>query len=94
MLTGTVGRFESVESDSFYDKEHLGPPQYTRPPQFRGLSVPQVLLSGDHKRIEQFREEKAWEKTLHNRPDLVGLKQTKKSVSWPRDDLDSVETDG
>jgi len=62
-----------VETDSFYRKTHLGPPQYTRPPVFRGLSVPEVLLSGDHAKIEAFRERRAWEKTMRNRPDLLGV---------------------
>ena len=73
MVPGVVGKFESVETDSFYRKDRLGPPQYTRPPVFRGLEVPEVLLSGDHAKIEAFRERKAWEKTAHNRPDLLGL---------------------
>jgi tRNA (guanine37-N1)-methyltransferase len=82
LVPGVVGRFESVEGDSFYDKNHLGPPQYTRPPAFRGLSVPDVLLSGDHAKIEAFRQRKAWEKTARNRPDLLGL------------DLDREKADG
>jgi len=73
MVPGVVGKFESVETDSFYRKTHLGPPQYTRPPVFRGLSVPEVLLSGDHAKIEAFRERRAWEKTMRNRPDLLGV---------------------
>jgi tRNA (guanine37-N1)-methyltransferase len=73
MVPGVVGKFESVETDSFYGKARLGPPQYTRPPLFRGLEVPEVLLSGDHSKIEAFRERRAWEKTARNRPDLLGL---------------------
>ncbi len=73
MVPGVVGKFESVESDSFYRKTRLGPPQYTRPPVFRDLSVPEVLLSGDHAKIEAFRERLAWEKTMRNRPDLLGV---------------------
>ena len=72
-IPGVVGDFGSVESDSFFKKDRLGPPQYTRPPVFRGLSVPEVLMSGDHKKIEEFRARKAWEKTARNRPDLLGL---------------------
>ncbi len=82
LVPGVVGRFESVEGDSFYAKKHLGPPQYTRPPAFRGLSVPDVLLSGDHAKIEAYRQRKAWEKTARNRPDLLGL------------DLDREKADG
>jgi len=73
LVPGVVGRFESVEGDSFYNKPHLGPPQYTRPEAFRGLFVPEVLLSGDHAKIEAFRAREAWNKTTRNRPDLLGL---------------------
>jgi len=73
MAPGVVGQFESVQSDSFYDKVRLGSPQYTRPSEFRGLKVPPVLLSGDHAKIEAFREAEAWKKTARNRPDLLGL---------------------
>ena len=94
MLPGIVGRFESVTSDSFYNKNHLGPPQYTRPPEFRGLSVPDVLLSGDHARIERFREERAWEKTMRNRPDLIGLERAPEHAPVQTQDLDRVNGDG
>jgi len=73
MTPGVVGKFDSVESDSFFEKRRLGAPQYTRPPAFRGLHVPEVLLSGDHAKIEAFREAEAWKKTARNRPDLLGL---------------------
>lgn len=73
LVPGVVGRFESVEGDSFYNKARLGTPQYTRPACFRGFSVPDVLLSGDHAKIAAFREKAAWEKTARNRPDLFGL---------------------
>ncbi|HBR09960.1 TPA: tRNA (guanosine(37)-N1)-methyltransferase TrmD [Candidatus Acetothermia bacterium] len=74
LIPGVVGRFESVEGDSFYNKAHLGPPQYTRPRNFQGLTVPEVLLSGDHSRIETFREEQAWRKTALHRPDILGIR--------------------
>ena len=76
MIPGVVGKYDSVESDSFFHRRRLGPPQYTRPPVFRGLPVPEVLLTGDHERIAAFREEAAWRKTAENRPDLLGLKGT------------------
>jgi len=94
MLPGIVGRFESVTSDSFYDKNYLGPPQYTRPPEYRGLGVPEVLLSGDHARIERFREERAWEKTMRNRPDLIGLERDPEHAPVQTQDLDRVNGDG
>jgi tRNA (guanine37-N1)-methyltransferase len=74
MTPGVVGKFDSVASDSFYGEQRLGPPHYTRPPEFRGLRVPEVLLSGDHAKIEAFRERQAWKKTMKNRPDLAGVR--------------------
>jgi tRNA (guanine37-N1)-methyltransferase len=74
MLPGVVGKYESVATDSFYGEARLGAPQYTRPPVFRGLAVPDVLLSGDHAKIEEFREQEAWKKTAKNRPELLGLR--------------------
>ncbi len=74
MTPGVVGRFDSVESDSFYDeRKRLGAPQYTRPPVFRGHGVPEILQLGDHAKIEAYREAEAWKKTARNRPDLLGL---------------------
>jgi len=73
MTPGIVGKYDSVASDSFYEEKRLGAPQYTRPPVFRGLRVPDVLLSGDHAKIAAFREQQAWKKTMRNRPDLIGL---------------------
>ncbi|GBC76393.1 tRNA (guanine-N(1)-)-methyltransferase [bacterium HR07] len=71
LIPGVIGTQESLEHDSFYRERLLGPPQYTRPPEFRGLRVPDVLLTGDHKKIEEFRRRAALEKTLKNRPDLL-----------------------
>ena len=74
MTPGVVGRFDSIASDSFFDEEkRLGAPQFTRPPVFRGLPVPEILQSGDHAKIEAYREAEAWKKTARNRPDLLGL---------------------
>ena len=73
MTPGVVGKYESVATDSFYDEARLGAPQYTRPPVFQGLAVPEVLLSGDHAKIEEFRRREAWKKTAKNRPELLGL---------------------
>ena len=60
--------------DSFTDESHynglLEYPQYTRPPEFMGLEVPEVLLSGNHARIDKWRKEKSIEETMHKRPDL------------------------
>ena len=56
LLPGAMSDLESARTDSFYERE-LSAPSYTRPPDFRGLTVPEVLLSGDHKRIAEWREE-------------------------------------
>lgn len=70
MIEGVVGNQGSVETDSFFEKKSLGPPQYTRPPVYRGMKVPEVLLSGNHKKIRQFRKQQARQDTLSRRPDL------------------------
>jgi len=70
MLPGVVGNWESVATDSFYDGI-LGPPQYTRPPEFRGEAVPEVLLSGNHAAISRWRRKEALRATRANRPDLL-----------------------
>jgi len=69
-VPGVVGKEGSVRNDSFSGGV-LDYPQYTRPREFRGLKVPAVLFSGDHKKIERWRRTKALEKTARLRPDLV-----------------------
>jgi tRNA (guanine37-N1)-methyltransferase len=69
-VPGVVGKTGSVERDSFNDGL-LDYPQYTRPRDFRGLAVPDVLLSGDHAAVEEWRRKKAMEKTARKRPDLL-----------------------
>ncbi|HTO77337.1 MAG TPA: tRNA (guanosine(37)-N1)-methyltransferase TrmD [Thermoanaerobaculia bacterium] len=69
-VPGVVGRAESVERDSFVG-DRLDYPHYTRPQEFRGLRVPDVLLSGDHARIERWRRARALERTRERRPDLL-----------------------
>lgn len=70
LLPGVVGREESVQRDSF-EGGLLDHPHYTRPREFRGMAVPDVLLSGNHAEIERWRRESALEKTRRNRPDLL-----------------------
>ncbi|HEY7461722.1 MAG TPA: tRNA (guanosine(37)-N1)-methyltransferase TrmD [Gemmatimonadota bacterium] len=70
LLPGVLGDFDSAQGDSFYEAG-LGAPSYTRPPVWRGLSVPEVLLSGDHAAIERWRQDRARELTRRNRPDLL-----------------------
>ncbi|MGM0380525.1 MAG: tRNA (guanosine(37)-N1)-methyltransferase TrmD [bacterium] len=69
-VPGVVGNQFSVESDSFQD-QMLAPPHYTRPAEYRGHKVPEVLLSGDHGKIEKWRQEKARERTRRNCPELL-----------------------
>ncbi len=70
LVPGVLGDPESHQKDSF-SWGLLDYPQYTRPPEFRGLKVPEVLTSGHHARIERWRRERALERTLWRRPDLL-----------------------
>lgn len=70
LLPGFVKESASVENDSFY-RGLLDHPHYTRPREWRGLSVPDVLLSGHHERIEAWRREQAARRTRERRPDLL-----------------------
>ena len=69
LLPGALGDHESASGDSHYDGL-LSPPSYTRPPEYRGLEVPEVLRSGDHARIEAWRQEEAERLTRERRQDL------------------------
>ena len=71
LVPGVIGREESHERDSFGDEGVLDHPHYTRPAEFRGMRVPETLLSGNHAEIERWRREAALEKTRRNRPDLL-----------------------
>jgi tRNA (guanine37-N1)-methyltransferase len=70
LVPGVVGKEESLERESFEDGA-LDHPHYTRPSEFRGMAVPDVLLSGNHPEVERWRREAAREKTRRNRPDLL-----------------------
>jgi tRNA (guanine37-N1)-methyltransferase len=70
LLPDVVGKMESVKHDSFFDGL-FDYPQYTRPRDFRGMKVPEVLFSGDHKNIAQWRRKKSLEKTAKYRIDLL-----------------------
>jgi tRNA (guanine37-N1)-methyltransferase len=71
LLPGALGDHESASSDSFYEEGALSHPSYTRPADFRGHRVPEVLQSGDHARIRAWREEEARRLTRERRPDLL-----------------------
>ena len=69
LLPGAVGKEDSLVEESF-DMGLLEYPQYTRPREFRGMKVPDVLLNGDHAKIAQWRKEQAEKRTEQRRPDL------------------------
>ncbi len=68
-IDGTLGKIESAHDDSFSDGL-LEYPQYTKPREYRGLEVPEVLLNGNHKLIDEFRQEQKILRTKQKRPDL------------------------
>jgi tRNA (guanine37-N1)-methyltransferase len=70
LIPGVLSNETSALTDSFQD-DLLAPPVYTRPPEFRGLKVPEVLLSGNFQKIEEYREEMAFKRTKERRPDLL-----------------------
>jgi tRNA (guanine37-N1)-methyltransferase len=70
LVPGVIGHHQAAEDDSFATGLLEGP-QYTRPPEFRGMRVPEVLLSGDHAAIAQWRAEQARQRTKERRPDLL-----------------------
>jgi tRNA (guanine37-N1)-methyltransferase len=72
LIPGVVKEPASVEEESFGPTGLLDHPHYTRPPEFRGMKVPEVLLSGNHKEIEAWRHKQALERTKRRRPDLLG----------------------
>ncbi len=71
LLPGVLGGEQSAHIESFSDPKLVEYPQYTRPVEFRGAEVPEVLRSGDHAKIDAWRNEQAVIKTKKNRPDLL-----------------------
>jgi len=69
LLPGAMGDHESAAGDSFYDGL-LAPPEYTRPAEYRGMIVPEVLRSGDHARVEAWKREQSEKMTRERRPEL------------------------
>lgn len=85
LVPGVLGNEESAQADSF-SKGLLEYPHYTRPPVFRGLAVPEVLLSGDHAAIVRWRRERSLERTSKQRPDLLSHAElTNEEKEWLRD---------
>lgn len=70
LIPGVIGDEQSALADSFQDGL-VAPPEYTRPPEFRGWKVPDILLSGNHAKIEQWRYDQAVERTRQRRPELL-----------------------
>jgi tRNA (guanine37-N1)-methyltransferase len=71
LVPGVLGNPQSLQEESFGPSGMLEYPQYTRPEEFRGMRVPEVLLSGDHGRIRAWRETEARRRTGRRRPDLL-----------------------
>ena len=76
LVPGVIGKEGSHEQDSFSEPGLLDHPHYTRPRDFRGMAVPDVLVSGDHAAIESWRRDAAVQKTARNRPDLARIEPT------------------
>jgi tRNA (guanine37-N1)-methyltransferase len=70
LVPGVIGDGESLLSDSFQDNL-LGAPEYTRPAEYRGMKVPEVLLSGNHKEIDAWRSEQRRLRTRERRNDML-----------------------
>lgn len=71
LLPGALGKAESAEDESFSTDGLLEYPQYTRPPEFEGMAVPEVLLNGNHAEINKWRRRQSLERTYDRRPDLL-----------------------
>ena len=69
-ISGVLSSSENVSDESF-ENNLLEYPQYTRPYDFMGLKVPDVLISGNHKKIDEWRKNKSLEETKEKRPDLI-----------------------
>lgn len=82
LLPGTVGKVESLKTDSFEDGL-LDYPHYTRPAEFRGWRVPEVLMSGNHEKIAQWRHQQQLDRTQSKRPDLYAQWLIDKNIEKP-----------
>jgi len=74
LLPGVLGGGPQATQDESFTENRLEHPQYTRPPEYRGLRVPDVLLSGDHGTIAAWRRREALERTAARRPDLLAAR--------------------
>ena len=71
LLPGVLGDEQSAVQESFGESGLLDHPHYTRPAEFRGMKVPDILMSGDHAKVAKWRQEQALDRTRANRPDLL-----------------------
>jgi tRNA (guanine37-N1)-methyltransferase len=85
LVPGVIGKSISLAHESFVDNLLEGP-QYTKPPEFRGMEVPDVLRSGNHKEIERWRRQQALKRTKERRPDLL------QKVELNREDLKFLDS--
>ena len=95
LLPGVLGNEESLKADSFMDRGLLGYPNYTRPAEFKGMKVPEVLLSGHLKRIELWRKVQSLRKTLKRKPEVIErLKREGKLTEEEIKILKKIEREG
>ncbi len=92
LVPGVVGDEASVAEDSFADGL-LDHPHYTRPPEFRGMATPRILLSGDHEAIRRWRRAQRLRRTLERRPDILSAGELTEDDRRLLDDLDREPTD-
>jgi tRNA (guanine37-N1)-methyltransferase len=92
LLPGVLGKEESHLQDSF-STGLLEHPQYTRPADFRGMKVPDVLMSGNHKNIEEWRKKESLKRTYERRPDLLeNIELSKEEEKWLQEIKDNKTT--
>jgi tRNA (guanine37-N1)-methyltransferase len=83
LVPGVLGCGESIEEESFSQESLLEYPQYTRPREFDGMQVPEVLLSGDHQAIARWRRRQALRRTALRRPELLeSISMTEEERTW------------
>lgn len=93
LLPGVLGNESSAVTDS-YSTGLLEHPHYTRPPEFRGWTVPDVLISGHHGKIDEWRRQQSLLRTLIRRPELLdGVELTKKELIWLREQKQAMKAE-
>jgi tRNA (guanine37-N1)-methyltransferase len=95
-VPGAVGKEESILKDSFSDPRSIENlvehPHYTRPAEFRGLRVPEVLLSGDHAAVAEWRRRASLKKTVKNRPDMINREALSEADLSSLEELNSTQS--